>query len=344
MLPGNAKRTKPFLSFGNFRLGKIDKSKFDYRCDKCQTDFHKLYSERLNNRLVLERNMINTGYVVWPEVYDKYITKNKNLIDDILVYSEHVSDQLFADFWKKFEEEQYLQIAYGVGYIDPNKIMTIRDSDKVTLFTNIKYRGKRTGYCVPTSISFIGLTIPITYQDEVKEIADEYDLDYQKLFSNTDTFSNTVKKYIEFVGKGKIFDSEGKMNEAFLHYVIALDLCFGEKNSSVQSVSNRVSIISYTAMGNSFSDQRKIIKDIYGERSAFVHSGKNVSNKNIVALEAIVQLILKTIFKAKDITTSKKLSFSLWLKKLDALSSQVEAENIITESQLSELGIVIIRK
>ena len=340
LLPGLIKHNKYNHSFGRFYFGRLRSKKFQYRCEKATTDYYELYESRLKNRISIEREFFEENVIIWPTFQLKGYNQFGTLDECILRYYESKSMLLFDQFWQLFMKDQYIQIAQGLDFLDP-KYFALPESDMITLYTNVSYDGRRGGYCVPTTVGSMQLRIDPEIFQKVKYLEDGVKKTYNEIIEGDNTFSPTLQSYIQFVAKAEIFKKEGRINESFLHYVIAIEVCFGDRNASVQSVSNRVAVLTYKTIGNSFDRQRKIIKDIYGERSKYVHSGLNVRTASVNEIEKVVRIILAILFERMTLHAAGKAEFDFesWSKKLDAVAASLDAGLSFQEETLNRLSI-----
>ncbi|MBK8503435.1 MAG: hypothetical protein IPL46_15175 [Saprospiraceae bacterium] len=121
----------------------------------------------------------------------------------------------------------------------------------------------------------------------------------------------------------------------FLHYVIALDLLFGEKDSSTNSITTKVAICTFKSIGSSYNETLKVAKHIYDMRSRYVHSGIEISSKDLEVLENINNVIFYVLLS----NLSKESDIENWLKRLNILISKKEAEVEISSEEYQDVGI-----
>lgn len=328
------------IEFGSFRIGKLDKKKFAYRCKRATSNYFKLYKERLENAFVIERDFFDVNVIAWQNLLYKYNFANKKFYDHLLVYFENLSRLLFEDFWEKFVEEQFLQIAFGIDYIEDKIFRKSLDSEVVSIYSNIKAFNRKVGYVVPENFAFVTLDFNFNFNRDIKKIHRRLSVEYSfKKFTESE-IHKTIQSFIKFNSKAYIHFYEGKIDEAFLHFVISLDLIFGVKGESVQSVSKRVAVLTYKSFNVSFIDQKRTLQKIYDTRSKYVHEGKHVDVKQLDLLKKICRFILEILFKVQSQPGyQEKESFYKWLKDLDFVISSLEAGRTIPEKELNEIGI-----
>ena len=100
----------------------------------------------------------------------------------------------------------------------------------------------KTGYFCP-----LGQSMTIDYASADRRIPEKHaELKREYNFSELSEgdICSSIRSYAKFVTKAVTYRNESRFDEAFLHYVIAIDLLFGEKESSTQAVARRVAAIS----------------------------------------------------------------------------------------------------
>jgi hypothetical protein len=70
------------------------------------------------------------------------------------------------------------------------------------------------------------------------------------------------------------------MNDAALHFVIALDYVFGTEGRLSDSVAERVAVVTHRPMRLQFEEQVARVKAIYNSRSKDVHRGEEFAPEN----------------------------------------------------------------
>ena len=150
----------------------------------------------------------------------------------------------------------------------------------------------------------------------------------------------TFKTFVKFIAKGYRYLDEDKMEDGFLHFIIALDLVFGDKQESTKSVGNRCAILTMENTSQ-FADQKKKITELYDARSRYVHAGLPVKTELVDEVKDICKKItscflrLNLYWKSLD----KELTVDLWKKKLDYAVAALEANEPINKILNQEIGI-----
>ena len=332
--------------FGSFSVGPIDMQKLEYRCKRAGSDYYERYANYLKGKLAFQRDVISVKLVNWSILMNENTTYLRNnlkifnqLEDMFVAYFHLVSGQAFLGFWDTFMDEQHMTVSMGATYIDPLLLQKIIRCTYISIFLNL---GKlKYGFVAPDMLGV--LTMNLSESDRVipeaeKKLKDEYN--FTKF--NDSEIHQTIKTFSRFIYKAKGHFHANRPDESFLHYVIALDLVLGDKDSSNKSIKERTAVLVYKALGNSYDDQKKIIGKIYDKRSRYVHKGEPVDPKNREYVEQICYQILLCLLRLQKVNDNHCSGFmSKWLKDIDYISKGIEADKYIPDNVIKDVGIDI---
>lgn len=339
--PGRVSRDFKAVTFGRFRIGRLDEQKLKYRCEKAQSDYYDLYKERLADRIAIERDFFDVNIIMLPFIDIHYFSYSKEFRESLLTYFGTLSRKLFDDFWASFIEDQFLQIAFGIDFIEGKLFRRMLRSEMVSIYLNIKAFDRKVGYVVPEKYGIYSMSFNFDFNEDIKKIYENLSRRYNFQKFNNSEIHNTIQTYIKFNSKAYIFLYEKKIDEAFLHFVIALDLLLGAKGNSVESVSNRTAVLTYLTFENTFEEQKKIIKKIYDARSKYVHKGQEVNPKLLDSLKEVCKVILEVLFHIQSNEKyMKPESIDSWLFDLDYAIASHKAGKKLKIEELSSIGIV----
>ncbi len=339
-LPMQLENDNENIIFGRFKIGKIDESKFEYRCKKATSDYYDRYKERIKKRAIVEREYYTVKIIVWETLFERDFSKSSNYADHLLAYFESVSYIEFEEFWNLFVQDQYLQISLDVGFLDDKMFKNVFSHEKVSVFTNITAPNRNIGYVVPVIHGISGISFQRGLNQEIKNINNRLVLDYNFTGFNNSEIHETIKTYIKFNSKGYIHLHEENVDDGFLHFVISLDLLLGDKYDATQAVSRRAALLTFKSFDTSFESQKKLLLKIYDARSKYVHAGESISLELLEKLKSICRIILEALFKIQTNTKyQEKGAFSIWIKELDYIVSGYDAGKVPTESELEMIGI-----
>ena len=150
----------------------------------------------------------------------------------------------------------------------------------------------------------------------------------------------SIRAFAGFVSKGKRHEWDENLDEAFLHFMIALDLLFGEEGKSTDSVSKRTAAVTYLALDRSYEDQVKQLKKMYAERSKYVHEGRSPSPDFTSESEkACAEVLLCMLRLQKDAEQRSSLTMNQWLRNIDLLAATLEAQRPASGDLMLACGV-----
>jgi len=322
------------LKLSEFRLGTLDHKRLKLYCDKFKTDFYNLYGNQLENKLSIERQYFQIPILNLVKLQEKIGKTIPKLNEGFFSYYEELAEHYFNDFDYKFIEQQNLMTFLNEDFINLNDWNIIFTPWKLSVFLNIA--STKNGWIIPKGNGEITLDFASSdkkYETLKTNLIEQYNFEN---FGETD-LDNTLEIFVSFCSKAKRYKRKNIINESFLHYVIALDLLFGEKDSSTSSVATRTAICTHRVFNQSYGDANKSIKNIYSERSKYVHAGKSVSLESFQLIEKICIEIFYVLMS--NYKKNKNWQSSNWLKKIDVLIALTNAEQIPDNKMYNDLGI-----
>jgi len=175
----------------------------------------------------------------------------------------------------------------------------------------------------------------------LKELRETYGVDR---FDDS-PLHRSIKLFADFVARARRHEIDGHINEALLHYVIALELIFGEQQAIRKSVSERVAIITYRENGRSFLQQQKWMDGIYELRSRYIHKGVELTDEpQLEQLRVLCEQIFRCLLRLQAAHPRHESRgeevLTAWFRELDFLVAGMAARRQPTETQLSDAFIV----
>jgi hypothetical protein len=341
ILPNSTQTDFVPISFGEFTIARLDSRRFKYKCEKAGSDFFSLYSGDIVDKPSIERKKYNTIVINCHKLISNVNYKFQDeFFRKTLLYFESVSAALFEDFWYNFNEQQNLHISVGFAVFQDRYFREMLRSQNITIFTKIPVNGVHRGYVVPIQVGFFQLTMSYDLGPSIIEFYSS--LKRQFLFSKfgSNEIHQTFKTFCRFVSKGYRYLEESRIDEGFLHFIIALDLVFGDKNESTKSVSNRCAVLVMKNSDN-YNSKKKKVNELYDSRSKYVHAGLPVNREHIDEAKEICKQIVFCFLRLQAYWVQKNNDFSIeqWKKKIDYAWSALEAEEVISDSLRMEIGI-----
>ncbi|PZO59283.1 MAG: hypothetical protein DCF15_04200 [Phormidesmis priestleyi] len=327
------------FQLGKFLIGKLNRQKLLYRCQKASCDFFERDPNQFLDRFAIEHEPISVSVLDWPSIRNHFELSNSDVLA-VLVdhYFDSLTQNLQDDFRHKFRTSQEVLVVAGAPYVNLDLPQVLSGSTFVSVYQKI---GKdKSSYFCP-----LGMKIAIDFAQVDRHLpAKAEELKNKFAFTDLDNceIHQSLETYCRFVFKAKIYENENRRDEAFLHYVIALDLLFGEKDASTRKVSSRTALVVSRALGESFDETVKRMKSIYEKRSKYVHAGKSVLEQDIEQIRPIIKEVFFCLLRLQSVRGNRVQGFvESWLKNLDYFIAAVEAGKEIEDKDLIVAGLAL---
>lgn len=132
---------------------------------------------------------------------------------------------------------------------------------------------------------------------------------------------------------------DGRVREAFLYFVIALDHLLGEDGKTVSTVAERTSIVTHGIRSKTFEDELACVRRVYDARSRLVHSGAPVAAEDLREADALACGVLWAITRV--IADGELDTRDAWVARLDSLVHLFRGDpNVVTDDRLAAVGAV----
>lgn len=328
--------------FGDYEFSNLDEKRFEYKCHKAGSDYYELYGAELPNKPSIERKRFNTIIINFHEIIQKINFKRQTeFLDNCLLYFESVSNSLFEKFWDDFNQQQDMQISAGLGILPERFFRERAGAQTISIFLKIPVEGKNRGYVVPLQIGNFYLSMNNDFAKNISQLHGSLETDYLINNNHNEEIIQTFKTFCKFVAKGYKYLDDKKEDEGFLHFIIALDLVFGDKNESTQTVTKRTALLTHIQSKTDYKKQGKKINELYDLRSRYVHQGIPIKANIINETKGICLIIFYSILRLNKywVKKNESLTIDLWKKKIDFACSSLEAGIELQTSLKSEIGI-----
>lgn len=249
-------------------------------------------------------------------------------------YFSCVLESSVEDFGEELKSALNIASALGVATIDVDKLLSI----------NQLVYGLRTASGHVTSYVLLNFNENI-FSDNLSALgASDYGLDIAKIpLGQMPNFDEVFAKYCEYVHAASIHRINGRVVNAFIDCMIALDLLLGGKVDSVKNVSSRAAALNIGSLDD-FFDLEKKIKNLYGDRSRLFHDGRQVSSDKLADIEKVCNLVTKAAMRMRGtlVSSNTDLDLDSWHKSLDFVVAGIKARKALTAADLKEVGIAIV--
>jgi hypothetical protein len=268
--------------------------------------------DQFSNRFAIEGAPVSVQVFDWSYFRHKFKISAGTLAGELVDhYFECLNRDLQDSFRREFQVAQQILVAAGAPHFNLDLPGMVMASSFVCIYQKIAR--ERAGYFCPIdqapSVDYANIDHRIPAKEE----------ELRRKFSFTGLTNSeiyqTLGTYCRFVVKAKTYEDENRLDEAFLHYVIALDLLFGGKDESTQAVSRRTAMIVSRVLEESFQAMVKRMKTIYEKRSKYVHAGVSVSNQDMKLVQPVINEVLFCLLRLQAIPDNKAQGFvNAWLK------------------------------
>jgi hypothetical protein len=328
------------FKIGRFCIGELDAKKLGYRSARAGSDYFDRYKERVVRAFAIERDVTPARVINLDQLISAYDvgqiggTAPRLWNRCVEAYFQVVAAAYFEDFWEALMEDQHLVIACGSSYLDERHVRTMRFAEAVSVFLNID---RSWGHVAPGNLS--GMTVDFVSLDEripraIAKLRDEFGI------AQGVDLPPPLKNYAHFVSKAKRYVNEGLRDEAFVHYVIALELLFGERSRTNESVSRRAATLVFRPFSLSITEAEKELNKLYDARSQYVHAGKEIDPKLLGEVKDVCEQVLWALLRCLHERGAGEELVGRWTKDLDYLYSALVAGKEVPEEHIRSCGIL----
>jgi hypothetical protein len=224
--------TPPFsLHLPRFHFQLLDEGQLRDRCEKAQSDYYTRYRSILSSRLSIERDPFSVKVVDWFQDIDEAVVRlmRDNVLREaypafFYFYFEQIGLELAKHFWSSMLEDQHILIAAGAPYINERNLSQLLGSEIVTIFLGIGAR--KSGFVFPASVGCQYVELGKT-DVRIPAVATKLATEFGFTGFSSHEVHQTLRTFSTFVSKAERHYLDGRIDEGFLHFVIALDLVFG---------------------------------------------------------------------------------------------------------------------
>ncbi|WP_337173502.1 hypothetical protein [Paludisphaera sp.] len=335
-------------NFGDFEFGVMDSDLLRHRSERAGSDFAQRYGDEFRGRLALRRDDRTIRFANFRAIKRFPVLTSPSslayrLLDD---YFGLLSDAERRRFLTDLDQQQAIYGAAGLGTI-PSDFLRKADAfmDWIAVFTT-QQRG--VGWVVPTG----GIpTMHVTSPGELAKGRAEIEAGLRISEWGTKGLDGTIQLFAEYLYTARNFEDDGRIEEALLHSVFALDLLLGGESgeSLTAALAGRAAMVSHMALGKDFDEVDRFVRQSYDMRSGYVHRGErgNLSESSrdslvdrYSRLKAICRAVLGAACFARvqpwsDHPDAKRI----WLGRIDILIKKRDIGQSLDADEVGTLGL-----
>ncbi len=235
-------------------------------------------------------------------------------------------------------------LTLGSPFVDPRPLQLLSSvikTHRVAIFLNIGT--EKEGFVAPGGMRPLVVELG-GINERVPTLIQELKQSYAFEGFDDSPLHRSIKLFADFVARGRRHEIDNHLSEALLHYVIALELIFGDRQAIQKTVSERVAMITFRENGCSFREQQDWIDTIYDLRSKYVHAGTDVQEESqLQQLRGLCEQVFRCLMRLQKSNTSSsgrgQETMMTWLRELDYLAKALIAGKEPTATQLAEAFI-----
>jgi hypothetical protein len=231
----------------------------------------------------------------------------------------------------------------GAPYFDARPLSSFIKSQQIVVFLNLGQ--DKEGFVAPagTGPQFGTLELANAHERIPKAVR-ELQETYQFEQFDDSPLHKSIRIYAEFVARAIRHDIDGRSNEALLHFVIALELVFGEAQSIQRSVAERVAVVACRGKSAFFDEQRTWVERLYELRSRYVHSGVDIKDQPLDRLRAVCEEMFRCLMRLQAAHPRRESRtenvLKNWLRQLDYMAKGMIVGKTPSEGELGSAFIL----
>jgi hypothetical protein len=148
-----------------------------------------------------------------------------------------------------------------------------------------------------------------------------------------------AQTFAGLVQDARAHKGDGRVREAFLYFVIALDHLLGEDGRNVSTVADRTSVVTHCIRSKTFDGEVVCVRRVYDVRSRLVHSGSSVTLEDLREADALACGALWAITRV--VAGGELETRDEWIDRLDSLVHLFRGDpGMVTKDRLAAVGAV----
>ena len=279
--------------------------------------------------------LINTDRLPGAERISKNWSQEPTSLVD--AYFQSVSNALVEQLRTETAQRLSLVEAAGIAAFDLSSVMSW--SWGMHLFTWASSRETSAGCWAIFGQPGIVLNTPTsrTWQDACQWLLSEFGID--NLVGRDRPIDNAAQTFAGLMQDARAHHGDGRVREAFLYFVIALDHLLGEDGRNISTVVDRTSVVTHRIRSKTFADEVACVRRVYDARSRLVHSGSPVTAEDVREADALACGVLWAITRV--VADGELETRDAWVERIDSLAHLFRGDpDVVTDERLAAVGAV----
>lgn len=252
-------------------------------------------------------------------------------------YFQSVTDALLDHLKTDTAKRLGLVEAAGIAAFDFSSM--VNWSWGIHLFTWPSSRESSAGSWAIFQLPGLTLNTPPakTWQDARHWLLSEFGVD--SLADRNRPIDVAAQTFAGLMQDARAHYGDGRVREAFLYFVIALDHLLGEDGRNVSTVADRTSVLTHRIRSKTFTDEAACVRRVYDARSRLVHSGSSITIEDLCEADALACGVLWAITRVA--ADEKFETRDAWVERIDSLAHLFRGDpDVVTDKRLDAVGAV----
>jgi hypothetical protein len=332
------------IQIGQFWLKAFDPKRILYWASRGQSTY-PIDLNVLKGCIALERSPLATKLIDWGNLSGcaRLVAKwgNKIATESIMdIYYQAVARLFSRRIPILIKEDLMIQESGALVYIEIDSLLNSIMAHHIGLF-HWKRAARHISWALLHSGSVLHMNFvpPAMFVTCEKWLRDEFDFHG---LSTSKPLDSAIASYCRFLQRAQTHRLHNRPDEAFLHFVIALDLLLGLEGRSSESVCLRAAVLVHRQLGTPLDVQIGQLKRLYDRRSKYVHEGKPPTGSDLREIEKICIEVLWDLLATSG--SGGINDVDAWLKELDFIAGAIKASRQVPDNEFQSVGIPSIER
>jgi hypothetical protein len=321
--------------FGPFSIGPTPEARLRYQCERAGSDYYERYGVQHRGRLCVARDPRTIR--ILPVNARDFGVVPRSESEAMVVYSladryfGEVGREVFEKFMEELRAAQAIAVGLGGSYFDPRLINQL---GSLATALNVYLKLGSGGWVAPKGQAWLLNINPRELQrigalpDDLPQVCPD------------GVFTARLQAFGSMLVRAVEHENDGRLDEAFLHRVIALDSVLGETASTTEAVATRGAVLLTSAFGEKLRDRKGLLKSIYDVRSRYVHDGRPCDQQLFDRLKALCPLIARALFRLTHLPHGEQpKGVEQWHEMLDVAYGALGSGIRLAEGELQRMGV-----
>jgi hypothetical protein len=326
-------------ALGDYAIRAFNPEQMMYWSKRCKSEFG-IDLRTLGGRAAVERSRRGVRLIEWTGVGGLARVARKWGEDDVKegfldAYYYSVAVHHADGIESAIKDHLLLMEAAGLAWIDVDSFLSVQNSVFVGLFQWRSTSGVA-GWAVQSDQAAVHLELPPQSEVEANRQWLRSTLGFSA-WSPDSSLDFSAATYCRFLQRARGHKVDGRPDESFLQFAIALDLLLGEEGKSSDSVASRAALLVHRQHGATLTDETRLLRRLYGVRSKYVHEGRLPSDADLTEIERVCAEVLWALLTTSGAGVLR--TSETWLRRIDFLEAALNASVPVSEAQFEEVGV-----